>query len=122
MLAQCAQQDLDPIAHRPMRLATILTDIEEAPERPWTLDGLARRAGMSRRTFSSLFKQAMGVSPIAYVLQLRCRRAAQDLQRTQDPITTIALRHGFSDSNYFSRIFSKVMGVTPRGFRKVVIS
>lgn len=118
MMSRCAQRNLDPTAHRPMRLATILTDIEEAPERPWTLDGLARRAGMSRRAFSAYFQQALGTSPIAYVVQLRCRRAARDLRRTQDSITDIALRHGFNDGNYFSRTFTKVMGLPPRTYRK----
>ena len=44
-------------------------------------------------------------------------RAALELLSTQDSITEIALRNGFSDSNYFKDAFKKMYGVSPRAYR-----
>ena len=50
---------------------------------------------------------------------LLLQHAAQELVSTSDSITTIALRCGFSDSNYFKDSFKKKDGVTPRNYRKI---
>ena len=49
----------------------------------------------------------------------RLDHAAQELVTTDDSITDIALRCGFSDSNYFKDSFKKKYGVTPRAYRKM---
>ena len=52
-----------------------------------------------------------------YLVLLRLKSAALELLSTQDSITEIALRNGFSDSNYFKDAFKKMYGVSPRAYR-----
>jgi len=59
----------------------------------------------------------MGSSPIAHLIQLRVNRAATLLRQTGDSVTDIAFRVGFSDSNYFTRQFRRIMGRSPRAYR-----
>ena len=60
----------------------------------------------------------MGNSPIAYLIQLRINRAADMLRQGDRSITDIAFDVGFSDSNYFMREFRKVIGISPRIYRR----
>jgi transcriptional regulator GlxA family with amidase domain len=85
---------------------------------PVNLDELARMAHMSKRSFIRAFRAATDQTPIAYLIQLRVNRGALLLRQAQDNITDIAFRVGFSDSNYFTRQFRKLLGVSPRGYRK----
>ena len=57
-------------------------------------------------------------SGLGEVTRERASAAAQELLATRDSITVIALRCGFSDSNYFKDVFKKKFGVTPREYRK----
>ncbi len=85
------------------------------------MDKVARQVGLSRSRFYNLFHQIQGQSPGSYLLQLRNRRAAYLLKNSQSSITEIAYEVGFSDSNYFSRSFSRMFGASPRVFRKAPI-
>jgi AraC-like DNA-binding protein len=58
------------------------------------------------------------VTPIAYLIHVRIRRAIDIMRSEGANVTEAAFRVGFSDSNYFSRQFRKVMGVSPRTFLK----
>jgi AraC-like DNA-binding protein/mannose-6-phosphate isomerase-like protein (cupin superfamily) len=83
-----------------------------------TVDALAGMAHMSKRSFMRTFQAATGMSPIAYLIQLRINRAAQLLRsRPEMSITEIALETGFSDSNYFARQFRLSQNITPTGYR-----
>lgn len=76
-------------------------------------------AGLSVRHFSRLFKAHYGVSPLEYVLRKRMLRAEEMLLRTQARITDVAHALGFDDSNYFTKQFKRIEGVTPRAFREM---
>lgn len=64
-----------------------------------------------------LFRTATGTTPIEYLLEVRLRRAAELLRRTGLPVGEVAARCGFHDSNYFSKRFRALYGVSPRTFR-----
>lgn len=87
-----------------------------------TADKLAQLCHMSVRNFSRLFKKTYGISPGNCVIQLRIQHACRLLSNPQVPISEAAFLSGFSDSNYFSRQFKKVTGMTPRGYRRCVHS
>jgi AraC-like DNA-binding protein len=99
------------------RIAESLSHLEIHFASPALLDELAHQAGMSKRSFLRAFRAATGRTPIDYLIQLRINRAATLLRNSQDPITEIAFRAGFNDSNYFSRQFRKLTGVSPRAYR-----
>ena len=79
---------------------------------------LALQCGISMSHYTNLFRQQTGFSPIDFVLRQRIQRAAQLLVDTRDSIASIAAVAGFEDSFYFSRCFRKIMGDSPRDFRK----
>jgi AraC-like DNA-binding protein len=86
-----------------------------------TIAEAARRCGMSRRSFFRLFGEAMGMSPRAYLEQMRMRRAVDLLadHREDRTIAEISAACGFPDSNYFSRCFKRFAGVSPGEYRDV---
>ena len=83
-----------------------------------TLEQLARMAQQSKRSFQRIFRQAMGASPIDYLVRLRVAKGCELLRCSEMSITEIAFEVGFKDSNYFARQFRKAMGQCPREFRK----
>ncbi len=117
-LSRCCSQSRDPDSRALLRIAEAITHLEVHLDEPLNLDELATMARMSRRNFLRAFRAAMGNSPIAYLINLRINRAAAMLRRDEHSITEIAFRSGFEDSNYFTRQFRKVLGVSPRTYRQ----
>ena len=87
--------------------------------KPLNLSQLAQVSGMSTSHFRRQFRKAFGDSPINYLIRLRIRRACSLLEKGDLSITEIAFRCGFTDSNYFTRQFTKVMGSNPRQYREL---
>ncbi len=83
-----------------------------------TVERLAERAYLSRSHFCRQFKKVTGFSPIEYIHSMRLRSAENLLVNTDLPITEIALRSGFSGSNYFGDLFRRYRGMSPRAWRK----
>ena len=83
-----------------------------------TIPDIAAAAGYSPNYLSRKFREAAGVGLHEYLSFIRLQRAALELVSTDDTITDIALRCGFSDGNYFKDAFKKKYGVTPREYRK----
>ena len=85
---------------------------------PITSADIAAAAGFSPNHLSKKFREAAGVGVHEYLVFTRLQHAAAELVSTTDTITQIALRCGFSDSNYFKDVFKKKYGMTPREYRK----
>lgn len=100
-----------------LRIGSVLGRMECEYQKPWRVDELCRLAGMSRSTFLRAFERAIGHTPIDYLIRLRVAAAMALLTSTQHPITEIAFRTGFSDSNYFARQFRRITGKTPSHHR-----
>lgn len=83
-----------------------------------TTADIAAAAGYSPNYLSKKFRSSVGIGIHEYLMFMRLRRAAYELVTTDDLITEIAFRCGFSDSNYFKDAFKKKYGVTPRAYRK----
>ena len=83
-----------------------------------TAADIAAAAGYSPNYLSRRFRSSVGVGVHQYLTFIRLQHAAYELVTTDDRITDIAFRCGFSDSNYFKDAFKKKYGVTPRTYRK----
>lgn len=83
-----------------------------------TLDTLASAVGMSRQYFCTFFRGMTHTSPMAYLNAYRMERAGEQLLDGNRPITEIAGSCGFSDTSYFSRVFHRHFGFSPREYRK----
>ena len=82
-----------------------------------SLISVARHVGMSAAHFSTVFSQAMGRSFINYLTALRMERAKQLLTGTNMRLSDIALEIGYNEPNYFSHVFHKTVGMTPKEYR-----
>jgi len=82
-------------------------------------DDVARRFGYSLRNFNRIFREATGTTPHNYLVKLRISAAMRALRHSDQSITTVALRCGFNDSNYFSYTFNHLTGMSPSEYRRL---
>ncbi len=118
LLSRFYGRSRNPSVRHLLGLAETITRMESKPEAAIYLNDLAKSSGMSPRSFVRAFTAATGLPPIAYLIQLRINRAAALLRTTSEPITEIAFRAGYNDSNYFTRHFAKLIGCSPRQYRQ----
>lgn len=85
-----------------------------------SVDKLAAHVQCSRATLFKTFKESTGMSPHDYWQRLRVEHAQSKLKSTKQSVTQIALDCGFNTSQYFSSVFRKYTGITPRQYRKSV--
>ena len=83
-----------------------------------SISTLADLCRLSVSRFSHLFKEVTGTSAIQYLNDLRISKAAMYLNTTNLSVSDIALKIGFSDAAYFSRIYKKSLGISPSDYRK----
>lgn len=92
--------------------------LEENMEKPLTLNQLANYIGYSASQFSMLFKAKTGRSPLNYFNMLKIQRACLLLETTDLKINQICSKVGINDCYYFSRLFSKIVGISPKKYRE----
>lgn len=90
---------------------------EENIERRIQLDSVCKFVGLSPSRLSALFKEKIGYSPLNYFTLLKIKKACHLLDTTDMKITQISLYLGFDDPYYFSRLFTKNMGLSPKYYR-----
>ena len=83
-----------------------------------TVEDMASKFSYSVSHFQTLFRKKTGISPIDYFIQLKIQKACQLLALSDLRLKIIASSIGYSDPYYFSRIFTKVMGMSPIVYRK----
>lgn len=89
---------------------------ETATDAGISLGALVRRMGRSDDRLSILFREAYGLSPVAYRLKLRLAVAAELLAFTDLPMREIARRSGFGTPTHLSHAFRQHHGVSPRAW------
>ncbi|WP_169086718.1 helix-turn-helix domain-containing protein [Paenibacillus sp. PL91] len=99
------------------RMHDIVAFVDEHYMEELSLDKLSTRFFLSREHISRRFKQEMGMTLSSYVIQLRINQAKRWLSETDEKMYSIALKLGYQDENYFSRLFKKNVGMTPLEYR-----
>ena len=82
-----------------------------------SLNSAANEVGVSANYFSAIFSQAMQLTFVEYVTQKRMEKAKKLLRQTEKHSGDIALEVGYKDPHYFSFVFKKTQGCTPREYR-----
>lgn len=117
--AQCAQGRSGwSQAVRDPKVRRAIALMHEDTAYPWTLDGLAQRAGLSRTALAERFRDAMGDTPLNHLRTLRMQRATRLLADTDRPLEAIAGAVGYQDAFSFSKVFKRTLGVSPKEFRR----
>jgi len=117
-LSRCYSRQPDADAKTVLRLAKAINHIEAHYQEDILLADIARVAGMSPRQLQRLFMSATGETPLTHLRNLRLMRAAEALRDPDNRVTEVAFTSGFNDSNYFSRQFRSVFGMSPRQYRR----
>ncbi len=85
-----------------------------------SLENIADFIGLSPQYISKLFKQQFNINFIDYVIQQRIKLACNLLKTTELPVKDVATRCGYNDVSYFSKVFGKFTGLTPREYRQKI--
>ena len=107
---------LSAIADR--HLARALEAMHGAPAQDWTVESLARAAGMSRSGFAARFKAVVGQSPLDYLTQWRMYKASRLLQQGNVPLSEVSRQVGYESASAFNRVFRRETAMTPGAFRR----
>jgi AraC-like DNA-binding protein len=116
--SEAKQADSEELLGKRSLIRDCIRYIEEHYPEEIRLDNLADRAYLSPEYFSKVFKRLTSQTPIEFINNVRLEKAKQLLASSSLPVTDIAYRTGFHDSNYFSRQFKKTTGFTPGDYRK----
>ena len=98
------------------QIRTGLACIHERPAHPWTLEDLARTAGMSRTAFAQNFKRVVGETPIAYLTRWRMTLATHKLREKGQTLGAVALHIGYESQSAFCAAFRRFSGTSPKKF------
>ncbi len=88
----------------------------QSPEKPWTLEEMAKISGYSQSRFSAIYKEKYGLSPKQDIINLRIGKATQMLKFSRRSVGEIAEACGFGTIYYFSKYFKQATGLTPTEF------
>jgi len=116
-LSRCFGQSKKPQSMSLVRLAQAINYIDQNFLEEVEVEHLAKIAHMSLRNFQRVFTKTMGKPAKEYIIGKRIDRACELLSSTEMSISDIAYESGFNDSNYFTRLFKKHHGITPKAFR-----
>ena len=98
------------------RIKKILSYIEENYQNKITLNDIAGHIHLCESECTRLFKRHMNTTLFAFLQEYRIERSLEFLQDYQ-PVSAVADKAGFSDPNYYSKVFAKIKGCSPREYR-----
>ncbi len=97
---------------------TVIKLMQDKIQQTISLKQMADFSSLSVTHFSSLFKKKTGHSPIEYFNHLKIQKACQYLAFTTMTVKELAYCVGIDDQYYFSRMFTRLMGISPSAYRK----
>lgn len=121
-LSRLYQESDSTNAEALLRVAKVIGSIEDEFSKPWKVEDFAAMAHMSRANFMRVFRTATGETPINYLLNRRIHKSMTLLTNTKLTVSDIAFEVGFNDSNYFTRQFKSLQGVSPLTYRKTHVA
>lgn len=101
-------------------IETVIHYLQDNLDQVVTLNELASHTGYSPCYLSTLFKQKTGHAPLVYFNILKIQKACQLIDTTDMQINQVSHMVGIQDPYYFSRLFTKIVGVSPINYRNMV--
>lgn len=118
MLMSLGTEKYFPKSKTSDRFVAVRAHVERHFAEDLDVEKLAEIAGMSRFHFTRQFTLTEGSGPGEYLLQVRVKNAARLLGNPKLSIKEVSARSGFSNANYLSKVFRRVLGISPREFRR----
>lgn len=122
-IGQFGQTQIVPLSDRAAKEQPILGEalslMEANIEEPLTTDDISFHIKISRRQLERLFKKHLNTVPSKYYLQIRMKKAREQLLNTQSSIADIGYSCGFSSGAHFSTAYRTLFGITPSEERKL---
>lgn len=103
-----------------MYIRKIITAINQDLTDDLSLKALAKALNVNPSYLSTLFKKETGLTLTEFVNQKRIEHALLLLNSTDMQIQTVALNCGIPDVNYFTKLFKKIVGKTPKEYREII--
>jgi len=100
------------------QVGAALKQMHQAPQYTWTLEALAKRAGMSRSALATRFRELVRETPMQYLTLWRMQLARRLLSETRLGTAAIAERVGYLSEAAFSKAFKKAVGKGPGAYRR----
>ena len=110
------KQDAAGTARLNKTVTRIIRYMYQNLNQPLSLEDLAEQAKMSKSSLSSAFQTCTGHAPMDFFIRLKMQEACKLLRADRRYIYEVAQNLGYQDPYYFSRIFKKVIGVSPRDY------
>lgn len=104
-------------AHTSALVKRAIAFIQQHYDEPLARQDLAAAVGVNKDYLGRIFQQELRLSPWEYLIRYRVLRAKELLRRTDYTIAEVAARVGFDTATYFSHIFHREVGCSPRAFR-----
>ena len=104
------------------QLQEVIAEVARSPADEHPVPDLAARAGLSVSQFERTFRRVFRMTPRSYVQRVRVHAACESLLQTDESIAEIAVGSGFYDQSHFTKVFRRVMGITPARYRKEMAS
>ena len=110
-LENCLEHKKRPISSQIKKI------IDQQFNKPLTLEMLATHFQLSKTTIENAFKERYKITIHNYITQVRIQHACLYLKQPQYSIQEISLLCGFEDPSYFTKVFKKNMGISPKAYR-----
>lgn len=102
----------------PSLVLKIINYLKENYRDSITLDIISKNFSVSKATLIYNFNKYLHSSPVDYLINIRIQQAKTALAETDENLTAIAEKCGFSNANYFSLMFKRKVGLSPANYRK----
>ncbi|MEJ5867012.1 helix-turn-helix transcriptional regulator [Pseudokineococcus sp. 5B2Z-1] len=113
------EPELDPYFTSTERTVDLfLRSLRSRLDEPWTVDDMARECGMGRTSFVHYCRLVANTSPMDHLTGLRVERALELLTTTDESVADVAMRCGFSSSQYFATVFRRHFDRSPSEARR----
>ncbi len=107
------------VSNNQSRQHFVLNYIREHLTERISVDTLSKKAYLSRNLFFRWFREQFGITPLEYVNRERITLAKRLLSQSDNTVSRVSELCGFTDVNYFIRMFKKVEGITPKTYQTI---
>ena len=95
-----------------------LAALHRQPAHSWSLEELAREAGVSRSALTERFTRYLGIAPMSYLTEWRLELGAEALRTTSRSVQNVALEVGYESEAAFNRAFKRSFAAPPARYRR----